>query len=251
MLLSIIIPTRNDAKALGRTLVHLDALERRDSIEVIVPASGDIVGTTAAVRNRAILIWPRESTRAALMNAGAAIAHGDVLLFLHADSLLPRDVRQLVDTVLADDSVLGGAFEHHFAERDWRLRVVSAINRVRYRVTHNYYGDQGIFVRARVFQRLGGFRGLALMEDLDFSQRLKRIGRTRVVPVPVVTSGRRFLERGPWRTLAYCGWLVTLWTLGLSTELYAERWRGPADQAPGSRWHPVNACHSGVDAKSD
>lgn len=236
-MLSIIIPARNDAAALRRTLDHLDGLQCASSIEVIVAAAGDPDGTTAAVRDRAVLIWPHGSTRAALMNAGAAIARGDILLFLHADSLPPPRFCQLIYAALSDATLLGGAFEHQFLERDWRLRVVSGLDRVRYRLTRNYYGDQGMFVRAAAFRRLGGFRPLSIMEDLDFSQRLKRLGSTRLIKTPLATSGRRFLQRGPWRTLLECGRLVMLWTMRLDTERYAERWRGPADRVPGSPWH--------------
>jgi len=89
-----------------------------------------------------------------------------------------------------------------------------------------YYGDSAIWARRGAFEALGGYRDLALMEDLDFSQRLKRRGRSVLVRVPLVTSGRRFLARGPWRTFAFIVWLLTRWTLGLDTERYAERWRG-------------------------
>jgi rSAM/selenodomain-associated transferase 2 len=239
--LSVIIPVRNDAAALKRTLDHADRFGNRRSIEVIVAASGDVDGTRASVRDRATVIWPADSTRAALMNAGAAIARGDVLLFLHADSLPPQNVCRLIYATLEDERLLGGAFEHRFIERDWRLRIISGIDRVRYRLTRNYYGDQGMFVRATAFHRLGGFRTLALMEDLDFSQRLKRLGATRLITVPVGTSARRFIERGPWRTLVQCGWLVTLWTLGVDTERFARRWRGPVDQVPGSPWPRARA----------
>jgi len=136
----------------------------------------------------------------------------------------------------ADGRAVGGAFEHRFAEPAWSLRAITWINRVRYRLTHNYYGDQGMFVRASVFRALGGFRDLRLMEDLDLSQRLKRVGRTVLVPVPLVTSGRRFLARGPWRTFAFIVWLLFLHTLRVDTERYAERWRGPAERPPGSAW---------------
>jgi len=223
--LSIVIPVRNDATALKCTLDHLDALPLGGAIEVIVAACDDVERTRTAVANRAILIWPDESTRAALMNAGATIARGDTLLFLHADSLLPLNAWALIGAALRSPDVVGGAFEHRFIERDWRLSIISAINRVRYRLTRNYYGDQGIFVRTEVFHQLGGFRPLSLMEDLDFSQRLKRIGPTRLIGIPLQTSGRRFLSRGPWRTLLQCGLLVTLWTFGGNTERFAERWR--------------------------
>ena len=91
-------------------------------------------------------------------------------------------------------------------------------------------------MRAAVFRELGGYRALRLLEDLDFSRRLKRRGRSVLVRVPLRTSGRRFIARGPWRTLAFCVWLLALYTLGLDTERYAERWRGPADHAPDSPW---------------
>ncbi len=232
---SIIIPSWNDAVALGRTLDHLVCLSGIEKAEIIVAASGDPIGTADAVRGRALLLWPDESTRAALMNAGAAAASGEALFFLHADSLPPRNALNLMDEALSDGRVVGGAFEHLFTEHDWRLRAITGINRVRYRLTHNHYGDQGIFVRASAFRRLGGYKNLRLMEDLDFSQRLKRMGRSVLIPVPLETSGRRFLARGPWRTFFFIVWLLFVHTLRLDTERYAERWRGPADHSPARR----------------
>ena len=98
---------------------------------------------------------------------------------------------------------MGGAFEHLFAELSVSLRLITSINRVRYRLTRNYYGDQGIFVRAAVFRELGGYKDLA---------------------------------RGPWRTFFFIVWLLALHTLRLDTRRYAERWRGPADLTPGMPW---------------
>lgn len=233
---SIIMPARNDAAALGRALDHLLALPGLRSAEVIVAASGDREGTERAVADRARLLWPAGSARAALMNAGAAAASGEILFFLHADSFPPADWLALIDRALSDESVIGGAFEHLFAEPEWSLRAITWINRIRYRLTRNYYGDQGLFVRAGVFRELGGYRDLGLLEDLDFSQRLKRRGRTTLVRVPLRTSGRRFLARGPWRTLFFIIWLLLLHTLRVDTRRYAERWRGPGDQPPGSPW---------------
>jgi rSAM/selenodomain-associated transferase 2 len=225
---SIVIPARNDAAALARTLETLERLDDRSRAEIVVAAAGDSDGTTRAVGKRVRLLWPEGTTRAALMNAGAAAAGGDVLFFLHADSAPPPDALAQIAAALADPRVVGGAFEHRFAEPAWSLRAINLVNRIRYRLTRNWYGDQGIFVRADVFRRLGGYRDLRLMEDLDFSQRLKRRGRSVLVRVPLVTSGRRFLTRGPWRTFVFIVWLLTRWTLGLDTERYAERWRGRA-----------------------
>jgi rSAM/selenodomain-associated transferase 2 len=233
---SIIVPCRNDAAALHRTLDWLAGLAGIKDAEVIVAAAGDPEGTRRAVAGRARLIWPRGSTRAALMNAGAKEARGDLFLFLHADSFPPPTALSLICAALSDPRVVGGAFEHQFAERRWSLCIISAINRVRYRVTRRYYGDQGIFLRARVFRHMGGYRDLALMEDLDLTRRLGREGRTVLIRVPLRTSGRRFLARGPWRTFVFIVWLLLLETLGLDPQRYAERWRGPADREPGSRW---------------
>jgi rSAM/selenodomain-associated transferase 2 len=235
--LSIVIPVRNDAAALERTLAHVTRLPGIEGAELIVAAAGDVEATTAAVAGRARLLWPGGSTRAQLLNAGAAVAAGEVILFLHADSFPPAKAVGLIAGTLADPRAVGGAFEHLFAEPLWSLRAITWINRVRYRLTRNYYGDQGIFVRAEVFRALGGYRDLALMEDLDFTQRLKRRGRSVLITTPLVTSGRRFTARGPWRTFAFIVWLLALWTLRLDTQRYAERWRNGAGNVPGQATH--------------
>src|SRR2546425_1667783 len=236
MRITIVIPARNDAAALARTLAPLTACEEIDAGETIVAAAGDREGTERAVGGRARLLWPEESTRAALMNAGAAAATGDVLFFLHADSFPPRDALRRITAELRDPRAVGGAFEHLFDEPGVSLRLITYVNRVRYRLTRNYYRDQGLFVRASVFRALGGYASLRLLEDLEFSRRLKRRGRTVLIREPLRTSGRRFLARGPWRTFFFIVWLLALHTLRLDTERYAEQWRGPADRPPGMPW---------------
>lgn len=226
----------NDTAVLAPTLDHLGSLDRITEAEVIVAACDDQQALERAAAGRARLLQSAVSTRAALMNIGAASARGVILFFLHADSIPPVNTFELIDRALSDNRVVGGAFEHRFAEPRWSLRVISWINRIRYRLTRNYYGDQGIFIRASVFRRIGGYRELRFMEDLDFSQRLKREGRVTLVRVPLVTSGRRFLARGPWHTFFFIVWLLLLQALGFDTQRYAEYWRGPAEQPPGSPW---------------
>jgi len=201
-----------------------------------VATAGPQEDTLRTIAGRARALAPGGSTRAALMNAGAAVASGDCLWFLHADSRPPTDALGLISRALADERVVSGAFAHRFSEPAWSLAAINAINRLRYRLTRNYYGDQGIFVRAAVFRELGGYPDLALMEDLILSQRLKRRGRTALIATPLYTSGRRFLARGPWRTFSFIVWLLLLHTLRLDTQRYASRWRGPADRPPGSPW---------------
>lgn len=232
---SVIIPARSDAAALSRTLDHVSHLAP-PATEIVVAAAGPRADVERAVRGRARVIWPEGSTRARLMNAGAAVARGEIFFFLHADSFPPSDAFALMAGALADPRTVGGAFEHQFIEPVWSLRAITWINRVRYRLTRNYYGDQGIFVRASVFRRVKGYPDVGLLEDLVLSQRLRRLGRYVLVRKPLLTSGRRFVARGPWRTFFFIVWLLFLHTLRLDTQRYAGRWRGPADLVPGSPW---------------
>jgi len=185
---SIVIPARNDAEALERTLGHLTG-ELPSAAEIIVAAAGPRAEVEQAVKGRARLIWPEGTTRARMMNAGAARSRGDVLFFLHADSFPPTDALAQIAWALADPRAVGGAFEHVFAERVWSLRVITCINRIRYRLTRNYYGDQGIFGRADVFRAVGGYPDQALLEDLVLSRRLRRLGRYVLVRTPLVGVG--------------------------------------------------------------
>ncbi len=121
--ISIIIPARNDAQALRFTLDHLERLGGIETAEIIVAASGGIKATEDAVAGRARILWPGRSTRAALMNAGAAAAVGDIFFFLHADSFPPLDALTEIQRVLQDNAILGGAFEHRFAESGMESKV--------------------------------------------------------------------------------------------------------------------------------
>jgi rSAM/selenodomain-associated transferase 2 len=228
--ISIIIPVRNDAKALRLTLDLLQRLRGIETAEIIVAASGEKEETENAVGERAEIIWPGQSTRAALMNSGASLASGNVFFFLHADSFPPLDALAEIQTALQDHRVVGGAFEHRFEETLWSLRLISWINRRRYFLTRNYYGDQGIFVRAEIFHFLGGYRDV-FMEDLDFSQRLKKLGRTKVIHMPVITSGRRFLIWGPWRAFSFILWVLFLHSLRLDTQRYTAQWDAQGERS--------------------
>src|SRR5260370_1002240 len=140
----LVIPARNDAAALVRRLEPLERLDDRPRAEIVVAAAGDPDGTTRAVGKRVRLLWPEGDTRAALMNAGAAAAGGDVLFFLHADSAPPPDTLAPIAAALADPRVVGGAFQHPFARPAWSLRALNLVNPIRYRLTRHWYGDQAI-----------------------------------------------------------------------------------------------------------
>lgn len=166
--------------------------------EVIVVDGGSVDRTVEHSRQHdgvVVLSFPRG--RALQMNAGAQAATGNVLLFLHADVTLPQDAIEHIRAALADPNVVAGAFrtwtvaegEHPILSRLLHLADL------RSRYTRLPYGDQALFVRTEVFNRLNGYPAIELMEDLAFSQRLARVGRIRTVPARVMVSGRRFVAR--------------------------------------------------------
>ncbi len=224
-MISIIIPARNEEAHLGATLAYLREHAPPTGAEIIVAEGGSVDATADVARHWASVVQGSDCTRAALMNAGARLARGDVLFFLHADSFPPPDFLELIRAALADPRVVGGAFDHQFIEPVFGLWMVSTIDRIRFRLTKNHWGDQGIFVRRSVFERMGGFPHRAILEDLEFSRRLKRIGLTVLIPKPVRTSGRRFLKGGITRTFLMIVWLLALYTLRIDTERYAARYR--------------------------
>jgi rSAM/selenodomain-associated transferase 2 len=224
-MISIIIPARNEERFLGATLAYLRENAPNDQAEIIVADGGSLDGTVNVARHWARVVHGQDSTRAALMNAGARSARGDVLFFLHADSFPPADFVALIRGALSDPRAVGGAFDHEFMEPVFGLRVVSTIDRIRFRLTRNRFGDQGIFVRREVFERMGGYPNMAILEDLEFCRRLKRVGRTVLIGKSVKTSGRRFLNGGITRTFLWIVCLLSLYRLGVDTERYAAQYR--------------------------
>jgi len=148
-----------------------------------------------------------------------------VFFFLHADSFPPPGFPEMIRAALADPSLVGGAFDQQFIEPVFGLRLVSALDRIRYRLTGNYFGDQGIFVRRGAFERVGGFPNRGILEDLEFSRRLRQIGRTVLIQKPLPTSGRRFLDGGVARTFFWIAVLLARHRLGMDTERYAAEYR--------------------------
>jgi cellulose synthase/poly-beta-1,6-N-acetylglucosamine synthase-like glycosyltransferase len=173
---------------------------------------------------------PPLDSRAAALNAGAAHATGDVLLFLDADSIVPRNYDLAIEKALRDPRTVGGAFEFALDGPEYGLRIVEVINRIRYRIWPYYFGDQGIFVRADVFRQLGCFPRRRIMEASDFCRKLNREGRLVLIHKPMKTSARRFLQGGVYCVLAHD---IRIWLLDLmrfSTEGY-----GPAYQQNNQR----------------
>jgi rSAM/selenodomain-associated transferase 2 len=213
-LLSIIVPCLDEAEIIPHALAALAPLRARGA-EVIVVDGGSRDGTAelAAPHADRVICAPRG--RAAQMNAGAARARGEILLFLHADSLLPEAADALVIEGLARTRRGWGRFDVTIAGRHPLLRVVERLMNLRSRLTGIATGDQAIFVRREAF---AGFPEIALMEDVAFCKRMKRDGPPACLRAKVLTSGRRWESHGVLRTIVLMWSLRLLYFLGAPPE---------------------------------
>lgn len=211
--LSIILPVFNEAVEIEAALRTLAPLRRRGA-EVIVVDGGSSDGTAELARpfaDRVIAAWRGRSLQ---MNLGAAIARGNMLLFLHADTRLPEDADRLVLDGLAKLRRVWGRFDMRFD--DGRLALIAFMMNLRSRLTGIATGDQAMFVTRAAFDAAGGFPPIALMEDVALSARLKRLGRPLCLAARVTTSARRWRTRGTLRTV------LLMWRLRLRFFLGAD-----------------------------
>lgn len=208
MKLSIIVPVLNEAAGIAQSLGALAAM-RAHGVEVIVADGGSTDDTTrqAAPFADAVIAAPRG--RALQMNAGAAASHGQVLLFLHADTVLPAGAQALVLDALAASGAAWGRFDVSISGSSRMFPVIAAMMNLRSRVTGIATGDQAIFVRREDFFAVGGFPAQPLMEDIDISRRLKARSAPVCLRARVTTSGRRWEKHGIWRTI------FLMWSLRL------------------------------------
>lgn len=212
---SIVMPVLNECERIERALNHLASIP--DLVEVVVVDGGSVDGTTDIVKKYpSVTLVEAPRGRAKQMNAGAHRATGDVLLFLHADVTIPVDVTDHIQAALAEPNTVAGAFltwtVPDGAKLFWSPLLHLADLRSRY--TPYPYGDQAIFVRKSVFHQMHGFREMDLMEDLDFSRRLRTFGKIVRVKQRVLVSGRRFIAN-PVRYTFLVNVLPALYLLGV------------------------------------
>jgi rSAM/selenodomain-associated transferase 2 len=224
MQLSIIIPALDEAERIAALLTGLQALRRRGA-EVIVVDGGstDATPTLAAPLADRVMTAPRG--RARQMNAGAAQAKGEALLFLHADTTLPDDADRHVLDSLRQGTRVWGRFDVRIGGRARTLSMVAALMNMRSRLTGIATGDQALFMTRAAFESLGGFPDQPLMEDIELSRRLLTLSRPACLPGPAITSGRRWETRGVWRTIFLMWRLRWLYARGVAPARLAEWYR--------------------------
>lgn len=215
--LSIVMPVLNEAAGISAALQALAPLVMRGA--QLVVADGGSSDTTVALARAAgaeVVFAPRG--RAAQMNAGAQQANGQVLVFLHADTLLPEHADQLILRALVDSSAVWGRFDVYITGQAKMLRVVAAFMNVRSRYSGMATGDQTMFMTRAAFDAVSGFPAQPLMEDIEMSRRLRQLSRPACLRAKVQTSGRRWETHGVWRTV------LLMWRLRFAY------WRGVAPE---------------------
>ncbi len=230
MKISIVIPTLNEAHHLPETLAAIAATNH--DCEVIIADGGSQDQTREIGLASGAIVVPCNPGRATQLNQGAAQATGEIYLFLHADTRLPPNWAEFVTQTLADRQTIAGAFELAIDASHWGLRLIEWGVKLRSRHLQLPYGDQAIFLRAKTFHQLGGFPELPIMEDFQLVKQLQQLGRIAIVPTAVLTSARRWQQRGILQTTGLNQLMILGFYLGISPDRLQTWYRGTA---PGSK----------------
>ena len=214
-MISIIIPALNEDAHIGASIGAIK--KNGDSCEIIVADGGSSDRTAEiAKRYQGVKVVQTGRGRGLQMNAGASHATGEILLFLHADTIPEEGWSMALEAVLQNASVVGGAFTFAIPHPGKKYRLVEQWVRFRCSLFMLPYGDQGIFVRRDVFKKLDGYKDIPLMEDVDLIERMKRLGRIVILDKRAYTSERRWLKKGLLRTAALNQIIMFLYRMGMS-----------------------------------
>lgn len=216
--ISVIIPTLNEEDRIGDLIKSLRALN--NSLEIIISdgQSRDNTVNIAKSLNTVVVVNNSLVGRGAQMDSGAKVATGDVLIFLHSDTTLPHNWENLVSTALQQDNAVGGAFTLKTDGHGFKYRVLEKVVKLRNSLLKLTYGDQAIFIKQNVFNKIGGFRSLHLMEDIDCVKRLRAVGEFILLPEQAVTSARRWEKKGFFKTTTRNIIYICLYFIGIKPE---------------------------------
>ncbi len=222
-MISILIPTYNEAARIEGTLRRCTGVPETETI-VVDGGSEDQTRELAASLGVQVLLSPRG--RSLQMNLGASKANGEILLFLHADTHLPKNFQNHVVSAFRHPDVVGGAFQLRIGAKSRWLRLVEAGANTRSRLLKLPYGDQAIFLKAEAFRKINGFKEMEIMEDLDLVRRLGRLGRIVIVSACVVTSARRWRQVGILKTTLINQLAIIAYFAGIAPTRIADFYRG-------------------------
>lgn len=215
---SIVIPTLNEARRIVDVVHHAQAL---GDVEVVVADGGSTDGTPTLALDAGARVVHSPRGRGPQLDAGAAAATGQVLLFLHADTQLPEDAIDHVRAALSDPDVVGGNFFLRYVPYTRSGMFLTAWHHLRRRIFHSYSGQSGVFVRRTAFDAIGGFGPLPVLEDQEFVHKLERTGETRHLPTWAETSARRFQNR-EWKALGSWALVRAMHSVGVPARVIAK-----------------------------
>ncbi|MHC4739659.1 MAG: TIGR04283 family arsenosugar biosynthesis glycosyltransferase [Planctomycetota bacterium] len=224
---SIIVPVLNEAVQINSTIEHLCSQKAKENYEIIVVDGNPQGNTIRVIRNKSVKTIKSQKGRGKQMNAGVAIACGEILIFLHADTRLPDNALGKISRVMNDQKYAGGAFNLEIDSDKLFLKYIAARASFRSRINRIPYGDQAIFIRKHYFDKIGKFKEIPLMEDIDLMRRIKKDGKKIcILSDKVITSARRWERDGVLYTTLRNQILLGLFYLGVSpTRLAQYYWR--------------------------
>ena len=219
---SIVIPVLHESDRINSLIQNIEGLTGDGGHEVIVVDGSPTKDTIRAIDNENIIKLVSLKGRARQMNAGASIAKGEILIFLHADTELPRNALRRINSAMAQGQYVGGAFELGIVSHKTKFKMLARWASLRCRLTGIPYGDQAIFIKRNYFNLLGGYKDIPLMEDVELMRRIKRKGgKICILADRVKTSPRRWEEEGFVYVNARNASLFMLYLLGVSPEKLA------------------------------
>ena len=217
--ISIIIPVFNEEKGIIRAVDHLSRIQDDNVLEIIVVDGNHKGNTVLFLRDRKVIALKSEKGRARQMNSGAKKARGDILLFLHGDTLLPNNAIEQIGEVMKLGRYVAGAFDLGLDNQRWSLNLIAAVASMRSRITRIPFGDQAIFIKRSYFKKIGGFCNIPLMEDLELMKGIRRRGdKIHIIPLKVTTSARKWEEDGIIYTTLRNWLLQFFYSCGISPE---------------------------------
>jgi rSAM/selenodomain-associated transferase 2 len=216
--ITIIIPVLHEAPIINKTLTHISCLNFPQKIEIIVSDGSLNSDTLKAIRDGGVKKCVSKKGRGAQMNAGARLACGDILLFLHADTRLPPDAFDLILNCCSKKGIVGGAFDLGINSRSELFRIIENTASIRSRITRIPYGDQAIFLSRKFFFEIGGYLDIPIMEDVELMRRIKKKGhQIEIISRKVLTSPRRWEKEGILYGMLRNWVLISLYFSGVST----------------------------------